>query len=231
MWAEEALVLARAADDATEIAHALRELAVAAVDQGDHGRARSLFAEITELEPRLDRFEVAVAQANLGYLELIAGEFEAARRRCEADLAVARELGDRVMMSTLLHSLAIAAVQQGRPDDAVAPVAEMLALCRDLGYKELIAHGIDMLAAVAAAARNPERAARLLGAAEAMLEATGARLGPAERAVHDAAVAAVHETGDAELVTDAWSAGRALGFVAALALGFATCEAFAAEKT
>lgn len=77
---------------------------------------------------------------------------------------------------------------------------------------------------------EPERAALLLGAAEAQLEATGARLEPAERAVHDGAPATVREAGDAELVERAWSAGRALSFDSALALGFATCDALAARQ-
>jgi tetratricopeptide (TPR) repeat protein len=223
-WAEEALVLARLADDASAAAHALRELAGAAVDRGDYEHARSLLAEIAELGPRLDRFEALVAQANLGYLELVGGDFEDARRRCEASLVVARQVGDRVVMSTLLHNLAIAAVQQGRSHDVAALVGETLSLCRELGYRELIAYGLDMLAAVAVAEGEPERAARLLGAAEALLEATGARLEPAERAVHDDAVAAVNDTGDAERVEHEWADGRALDFDSALALGIATAS-------
>ena len=228
-WAEENLTLSRDAGDAPGIAHALRELAGAAVDQGDNERARSLYTEIAELEPQLDRYEVAVAQANLGYLALVGGDFEEARRCSEANLAVAREIGDRVLMANSLHNLAIAAVQQGRSDDAVALVRETLALCHALGYTELIAYGLDMLAAVAVDAREPERAARLLGAAEGLLEATGARLEPAERAVHDGAVAAVRATVDAELVQRAWSAGRALAFDDAVALALATCDGGTAE--
>jgi predicted ATPase/DNA-binding SARP family transcriptional activator len=226
-WAEENLVLSREAEDAPSIAHALRELAGAAVDQADYERASGLYAEIAELEPQLDRFEVAMAQANRGYLALIGGDFEEARRCSEASLAIARQLGDRVIMSTSLNNLAIAAVHQRRADDAVALVGETVSLCRELGYKELIAYGLEMLAAVAADAGEPERAARLLGAAEGVLEVTGARLEPAERAVHDRAAAVVHATGEAELIEPAWSAGRTLSLDGAVALAFATCEAWA----
>ena len=228
-WAEENLILSREANDASGIAHALRELAGAAVDQGEYKRARSHYREIARLEPQLERYEVGVAQANLGYLALIEGDFEQARHCCAASLAIARQLEDRVLMSTSLHNLAVAAVQQGRTDEAVALVGETISLCKDLGYRELIAYGLDMLAAVAVVIKEPERAARLLGAAEIMLQATGGRLEPAERAVHDGTVAALAEIGDADANERAWSAGRALTFDDGVALAFATCEAWRAD--
>ena len=56
--------------------------------------------------------------------------------------------------------------------------------------KEDLAWCLEGFAALAAAEGNPERAARLLGAADALLDAMGGEFKPFERRLHDETVAA-----------------------------------------
>jgi non-specific serine/threonine protein kinase len=56
--------------------------------------------------------------------------------------------------------------------------------------KEDLAWCLEGFAALAAAEGDPERAARLLGAADALLEAMGGEFKPFERLLHDETVAA-----------------------------------------
>jgi non-specific serine/threonine protein kinase len=69
---------------------------------------------------------------------------------------------------------------------------------------------LDGLAGVAAAQARPARAARLLGAAEALREAIGAPTPPAGRAAHEREVAALRAALDGEAYAAAWADGRAL---------------------
>jgi hypothetical protein len=84
---------------------------------------------------------------------------------------------------------------------------------------------LEGLAALAVALAQPERAARLFGAAEALREAMGTPLPPAERGAHDRSVAAVRATmGDAAFAV-AWAAGRVMSLEEAVALALAEREA------
>jgi non-specific serine/threonine protein kinase len=68
------------------------------------------------------------------------------------------------------------------------------------------------LGAVAAAQRRPERAARLLGAAEGIFERLGMRLAPARSRVHADALATTRSLLGPARVAAALAAGRALPF-------------------
>ena len=66
------------------------------------------------------------------------------------------------------------------------------------------------LARTAAAAGRPQRAARLLGAAEAVGEALGAPVQMGERAGYERAVTLVRAALGEKALAAAWAAGRAL---------------------
>ena len=68
----------------------------------------------------------------------------------------------------------------------MAFMAESLALRREMGERLGIAECLEELAAVAAGSGEPARAARLLGAAEAIRMAIGAPLPPYDRPAHEA---------------------------------------------
>jgi hypothetical protein len=87
---------------------------------------------------------------------------------------------------------------------------DSLALYREVGNEDGIAYCLAGLAGVAGAEGQPERAARLLGAAEALLEATGVRLIAADRAEYDRNVAAVRAQLDEAAFAAAWAEGRAM---------------------
>ena len=80
-------------------------------------------------------------------------------------------------------------------------------LCRELGDQHGLAECLEGLAGVAVAQGHLEHAARLLGAAEALREATGAPLSPRERVRYDRDVSIVRAgLGEAAFVA-AWATG------------------------
>ena len=74
---------------------------------------------------------------------------------------------------------------------------------------------------MAAGQRQPERAARLFGAAEGLREVMGAPLPPADRAGRDRSVAAVRSALGEEAFAAAWAEGRAMSLEAAVAFALA----------
>ena len=73
-----------------------------------------------------------------------------------------------------------------------------------------IAQAIDALGCLAGAEGDAERAALLLGAAEALRQRVGAQIFPSEREDHDRAVRAAEQAQGEPAFSDAWARGRAL---------------------
>jgi hypothetical protein len=88
--------------------------------------------------------------------------------------------------------------------------AESLAIRQALGKQREAAKDLEWLAAVATAQGQSLRAARLLGAAESMREASRALLPPARRTEYEREVAAVRAALGEEAFAAAWAEGRAM---------------------
>ncbi len=98
------------------------------------------------------------------------------------------------------------------PVAAVAPayLRESLGLRRAISDRLGIAECLEGLATVAVGQHQPERATRLLGAAEALRQAIGAPLPPVERLAFEATMQAARAPLGEQAFATAWAAGRAL---------------------
>jgi len=88
--------------------------------------------------------------------------------------------------------------------------AESIRLEQDIGSTPGIARSLAGLAGVAAAQGQPERAARLFGAAEALLGSIGATLDPADRLAYARDVATIRAQLGADASAAHWAMGRAM---------------------
>jgi hypothetical protein len=109
------------------------------------------------------------------------------------------------------------AASRGDPGRATGYLCESLAVRRELGERLGIAECLEGLAAVADGTGQPDRAARLLGAAGTLREAIGAPLPPVDRPAHEAAVQATRGLLGEAAFAAAWAAGRALPLEQAVA--------------
>src|SRR5207253_7729269 len=118
------------------------------------------------------------------------GDLERAAPLFEEALALRQELGDKRGIAISFSGLADVGYDQADFDRAQTLYNVSLALYREVNDRGGIAVCLEGLARIAGAQRRPNRAARLFGAAEALREALGAPLPPAQRLVHDRCVAA-----------------------------------------
>jgi DNA-binding CsgD family transcriptional regulator/tetratricopeptide (TPR) repeat protein len=208
---EESLSLRRGLGDTLGIAASLDALGNLANVLGDHVAARALCTEGLTLRRELgDQFAIAYSLQNLALAARSQGDVAAARALIEESLALRRELGDRHGIAWSLHTLGTVAQDQGDPMTSRVCWEESLALSRELGSTLGITNCLVGLARLVASQAQPARAARLLGAAEAHREAIGYVIPPAERAEHEAGVAAVRAALGESPFASAWAAGRAL---------------------
>jgi non-specific serine/threonine protein kinase len=179
-----------------ELAGALLHLAEIADRQGDQPTARKRFEEtLATLEDLADSTpnprERAFARWLFGYgLSMYAasalrhGDLLLARRLALRSLFVYRELGDGREGARVLTLIADIASRQEDAGSAASLLLEALATRHAMGDRPGIAATLEHLAMVAAS-MDPERAVRLLGAADALREQMGTPVPYRDRARHE----------------------------------------------
>jgi predicted ATPase/DNA-binding CsgD family transcriptional regulator len=183
---EEGLALAQQADAAQGIVFSLLILAIAATLRADYERAERLYAEGLSLSRELDsaywRF---LYFENWGWTALLRGDYERATVLIEEAVELARERrrGFMGLLSRPLDNLGWAALLGGELGRAKPQFGENLALSKVRGDRGTLLMSLEGLACVAGAEGEDLRAARLFGAAEALMGVIGYRLVPQERAV------------------------------------------------
>ena len=218
-FAEEGLAVARETGEQRLVANALSNLGAIVLAGGDVERAGPLLDDAVAVARESgDERILALAVNNRGDYALTTHDFERARPLFEESLALLRARGDMANVARALFNLGAAELELGGVDVAEGHFLEGLALAGDAGDREDIAWILEGLAAVAGARSDGQRAALLLGAADAQLAAMGADHKPYERSLRARTWARVNDLlGDAAAAA-ALARGAALPQDEAIAL-------------
>ncbi len=207
---EQSLAISRALGLKRRIALVTDVLGLIALGQGDYERARSLCREALTLHQQEGYSYGIVASLNSsGLVSCVQGDWEQAKATCDESLVLARELGEKGAMARSLYVLGRLAHCQSDDQRAAVQIGESLALFRELGEKLGVAQCLERLGGIAASAA-PQRAARLLGAAEALREAIGVPLPTYDRADYDRAAEGARAAVTEPVFATAWAEGRAM---------------------
>lgn len=152
-----------------------------------------------------------------GLMLALLGRVEDGVREIQAGLELADRRRDRVSACHALTYRAAVATYEGDHDEATRLYALALRSAADAGDLWIVLWALDGLATRAAHAQ-PAAAARLFGAVEALVEATGIRLAPREQAAHQAAVARASEALGKAVLDARLAEGRAAGVPDAIEL-------------
>jgi tetratricopeptide (TPR) repeat protein len=201
--------------------HALGNVLLTDEDPGNLDRARACYEESLSLAREVGALRLIGSNLNaLGELARFRGELGQARESYEQSLAIHRR-ESKDGSAVALVNLGFVAFAQGDIDAARQFFEESLALSRELGIKALVASCLEGLAGVDAVRGDPERAARLLGAAEALRTAIHQPIEPADRADYERFVAAARSRLDEASFKAAWEAGAHLSLEEATELALA----------
>jgi DNA-binding CsgD family transcriptional regulator/tetratricopeptide (TPR) repeat protein len=214
----ESLALLRQSGDRWRIAYTLLYSGVIHFVQRDVAAARRSFEEgLTLFREVGDPWGIARGLNMLGELSLATGDAGAAKELMTEALARYREIRDRLGATRSLSSLGDVALDQNDLPAARRWYEECLTLLAELGDRLLVSHCLAGLAAVCAADADVLRAARLSGAAAALLDAVGA----IEHSVSSVDVARGLEIARAALTAEefdrAWAEGQAMSLEQAIA--------------
>jgi non-specific serine/threonine protein kinase len=217
---EESIALARAAGEKRVAAFSLFHWALVAIGQGEYARATARAQEALTLAREVDDpWLRALPLAALGRAELHQGDAVAARCLFDEHLAVSFSTRDGWLIARATAHLGAVALAQGEREEARALYREALLRSQEVADQRAMAGDLCGLAAVSAPG-EPERAARLFGAAEVLRQAMGSpylaqMIDPVG---YDEHVAALRARLDAETFAAAWAEGRAMTLAQAMRL-------------
>ena len=207
--AAEALELMRQGGEELELRGPLSTLSVVAMDRGDYDGARPYQDEIARLARRFgDGYGLASALNNQAYIEWMTRDVAAAEARWLECVDASRQAGTNEVLAMAVSGLGDVAFSRGELDQAASRFTEALRLNHELGFVEHAAEMCLCLAAVANAGGDGERAARLLGAGDALHESVGGRVNVSTQAYVDAAKAGATAHLGEEGFEDAFAQGR-----------------------
>jgi predicted ATPase/DNA-binding CsgD family transcriptional regulator len=208
---EESAALFRELGDRRGVAYALGSAAVVAITQERYERVIVYSEEATELFLEVgDKWGAApmLGCSAVGWLNR--GDHRRARTLAERGLALCRETGDK--HGTSIALLTLAGVAQSERDYGRARdlFEEGLTVSAELGNEADIVHCLEGLATIAGAEGRIVRAARLWGAAEALLEKIEAMYTYVpDRSLHRSQLAARSQIDEAAWEV-AWAEGRTM---------------------
>jgi tetratricopeptide (TPR) repeat protein len=218
-WNREALAIAQQLQDRSSTAWALFLLSAhATTDPAEYiegielcEKALSLYHEID------DKAGLAWTYNQLGELTRLVKDYPRARKAYEESLAICRATGNRRREAIALVNLSYTAQHQGDYRQAEAYALEGLKLLHALKLKYHSTIVLAMLAGPVAALEKAKRAARLLGASEAIFESMSVSLQPADKVEIDGYVVTARQQLTKEVFEACWAEGRQMSFEQAIA--------------
>ncbi len=215
---EQSLDLSRQSGDVWGIRGACQILGQLFLKQGSYERARQYFEEHLRIDENLRYKEgTLIALTHLGHLYRRQRDYDQAEHYYEKSVSMSREFGLKWDGDSNLYFLGIVALHRSRYLQARQLFIDYFHSTRGSTDKLSAYDFLTGMAAVAAGATHPERAARLSGAAEGVIVAIDYRIPPFDRAEFDRYIQTAREQlGDAKFAALA-SEGRALTMEEAVA--------------
>jgi ATP/maltotriose-dependent transcriptional regulator MalT len=174
------------------------------------GALREAAVALKELSGQDEPVYTAIAAFTAGSLETVLGRYDDALRHLREACDLAERIGGNWFTAGAEARLGTLAVLQGRLDEARALLAEALDLSLTARSTRLVTLCLTGYARLALADGDPERAARLQGAAEGLRRRVGLSAWPHAQRLEAELVAQVRQRLGAARFDHAYSAGSGL---------------------
>jgi non-specific serine/threonine protein kinase len=215
---EESLAIARELSDLWTEAWVLHVLGRVAYFDGDHASTRALGEQSLAIAERLaDPWLIGWGVHLLGLAAHIAGDHAIADEFYERSMAIRQAVGAREQIGILVQLMGMSSQRQGDFVKARNLYLEFLAMGREFGSIFHVNMALGLLGSLAAAQGQPERAARLIGAAAGFNETSRTRPIPLAEALCAEGIELARQALGEEAFATAWVAGRAMSSEEAIA--------------
>ena len=222
-YMERSVTLLRAADDRWNLAVTLNLMANVNLYAGRFGEVGAAAEEALALAREQDNpLHIAFSIFLLGFLAFLGSDWARAEELLEESTRIWRGIGNLHFFANALIRLGDVKQRQGRYAEARAHYIESLESARGLDILITIVRAFQGLAQVMLAQGAAGRAARLLGALDALKAARHVSMPPFDMEILSKTAAAVRAAAGDESFQSAWDGGATLSLEQALA--------FAAEE-
>jgi predicted ATPase/DNA-binding XRE family transcriptional regulator len=220
LYLEESLALFRQLGDQAGTASVLVTLGEVAVMEEDTQQAVALIEEAKVLSGSLNDNQLMGWVLNhLGHVAQLKAQYARARRLQEESQALFRQADpEYIGMAETSLSLGLIALAQGDAALAVTHLRPALKWANKQGVRACQAWCLAGLGGAAVLDEDPERAARLWGAAEALRQSIGAREAPVSHDLQQRLMAAAREQMGQPAFDAAWAEGQAMTMEQAITL-------------
>jgi tetratricopeptide (TPR) repeat protein len=154
----------------------------------------------------------------LGMTARFQGRFDEARERFGPLLDIFREMGDQHRTNMIHSECAHMQRLEGHHDKAESMYRETILEWQRLGHRAAVANQLECFAFIAKVNEQPERATKLLGAAERLRETIHIDMSPMERVEYDREVADLKANMDRKLFAALWEEGKSMTMEQAIQL-------------
>jgi hypothetical protein len=162
-------------------------------------------------------FQVSMFLFGLGMDERIRGNFDSARKSFEEAREAFRHVHSKYFVMVMSSELGHIERQKGNVMQARLIYRDTLKGWQDLGNRAAIAHELECFGFLAIHDEEPQRAVKLLGAAEALRERIQAPMTDYERVEYDQAVAKVRSMLTEKEFNALWAEGHTMTMEQAIA--------------
>jgi predicted ATPase len=210
---EESLAIYQELQDKWGIALTMFQLGIVASNRGQYVEAEDLLMKsLTKFQELGDAFRMGNVLNFLGELMRIQHDYERAGRFYEANLEILREHKSRTGFGSATSNLAWMSLHRGDTRRARALFEESLRRFEDRGNRSGMTHCLSGFAGILAITGKSVKAARLFGAAEALLEhlVWGRRTYLPDMEDFEHYAAGVRGQLDEAAFAKAWEEGRAM---------------------
>ncbi len=229
---EQSLAMCRQRGYVDETSGVLSGLGDVACNQGNLPRATALYWEALLLvQDQRHYFTSMWPLRNLGWLALVQGDDGRVLALLQQHVGWFREKAVLSGLIGLIHILGALVNAQGDSAQASAILRDGLILQQQAGQQDEMIESLEACAGVVVGQRRAVRAARLLGAAEALRTTIGAHPKAATRPAYARDVAAARAQLDEAAFATAWAAGKALTLEQAHAEALAALDELQATAT
>ena len=216
-YLEQARALFEELDISWYIATTQVHLANAALGRGDTDTAlRNLSQAASANELINEKWLQSFILNNLGEVSRVRGEYDLARTHYLQSEALFREMGDTGELARLVHNLGYIALHKGDLEGADNQFQESLDMFIKLSNQRGIAENLSAIAGLWVKKGDYEAGAKLLGAAQLLIDQTGGSWWPADRVEIEKIAGVLAQELDKQSLAKEIAAGKNMSMKAAV---------------
>ena len=190
---------------------AYMNMARLSASKGDESEKERYIGKLRAMVHEMPKsFQISMFIPGIGMDERLRGNYDTARKIFEEGLELFKRLRSRNFVLVMRSELGHLERQTGNLAQARSIYQETIKGWQELGNRSAVAHELECFGFLAIHAEEPERAAKLLGAAEALREKIQSPMTDYERAEYGRAVARLRSMLAAEEFNALWTEGRSM---------------------